>query len=318
MTIKNSKLIKVIDNFRGKKVGVIGDLMLDHFIFGDAKRISPEAPVPVVLVEREIFAPGGAGNVAANIAALGGKARVMGRIGSDTAGLRLMQELKQKAIECGQVLRTKQPTIQKARVIAGGQQIVRVDYEKYKESIKAERRILIKNILSGIKDWDAVIISDYAKGFITPDIARDIIKIAKKYKKPVVADVKPAIALACRNVDIMTPNFSEAQTISKTTAGLKEVGRIIQKRLNCNVLITQGARGMTLFNKNKISRLPAQAREVFDVAGAGDTVTAVMALALASSAKLEDAALLANRAAGIVVGKVGTAVVLPEELKKNI
>ncbi|OGD29699.1 hypothetical protein A2833_02570 [Candidatus Azambacteria bacterium RIFCSPHIGHO2_01_FULL_44_55] len=316
--MKKEYPFKLIDGFRGKKICVIGDLMLDHFIFGDARRISPEAPVPVVLVEREIFAPGGAGNVAANIAALGGKARVMGRIGSDTAGLRLMQELKQKAIECGQVLRTKQPTIQKARVIAGGQQIVRVDYEKYKESIKAERRILIKNILSGIKDWDAVIISDYAKGFITPDIARDIIKIAKKYKKPVVADVKPAIASACRNVDIMTPNFSEAQTISKTTAGLKEVGRIIQKRLNCNVLITQGARGMTLFNKNKISRLPAQAREVFDVAGAGDTVTAVMALALASSAKLEDAALLANRAAGIVVGKVGTAVVLPEELKKNI
>jgi len=316
--MKKEYPFKLIDGFRGKKICVIGDLMLDHFIFGDARRISPEAPVPVVLVEREIFAPGGAGNVAANIAALGGKARVMGRIGSDTAGLRLMQELKQKAIECGQVLRTKQPTIQKARVIAGGQQIVRVDYEKYKESIKAERRILIKNILSGIKDWDAVIISDYAKGFITPDIARDIIKIAKKYKKPVVADVKPAIASACRNVDIMTPNFSEAQTISKTTAGLKEVGRIIQKRLNCNVLITQGARVMTLFNKNKISRLPAQAREVFDVAGAGDTVTAVMALALASSAKLEDAALLANRAAGIVVGKVGTAVVLPEELKKNI
>src|SRR3990167_17684 len=175
--MKKEYPFKLIDGFRGKKICVIGDLMLDHFIFGDARRISPEAPVPVVLVEREIFAPGGAGNVAANIAALGGKARVMGRIGSDTAGLRLMQELKQKAIECGQVLRTKQPTIQKARVIAGGQQIVRVDYEKYKE--------------------------------------------------PVVADVKPAIASACRNVDIMTPNFSEAQTISKTTAGLKEVGRII-------------------------------------------------------------------------------------------
>src|SRR3989344_8354422 len=145
--MKKEYPFKLIDGFRGKKICVIGDLMLDHFIFGDARRISPEAPVPVVLVEREIFAPGGAGNVAANIAALGGKARVMGRIGSDTAGLRLMQELKQKAIECGQVLRTKQPTIQKVRIIAGGQQIVRIDREKYKESVEMEIKILIKNIL---------------------------------------------------------------------------------------------------------------------------------------------------------------------------
>lgn len=315
--MKKEYLFKLIDGFAGKKICVIGDLMLDHFIFGDAERISPEAPVPVILAEREMFAPGGAGNVAANIAALGGKAQVLGRIGPDTAGLQLAQELKKKTIECSQVLKTKQPTIQKTRVIAGGQQIVRVDREKYKESVESEKKILIKKILGGIKDWDAVIISDYAKGFITPDTARNIIRMAKKYKKPVIADAKPVVASVCRNVDVITPNLPEAQAISKAT-NPKEAGRIIQKRLNCSVLITQGARGMTLFNKNKIKHFPAQAHEVFDVAGAGDTVTAVVALALASGAKLEDAVFLANRAAGVVVGKAGTAVVLPEELKNNL
>ncbi|MDO8676872.1 MAG: PfkB family carbohydrate kinase [Candidatus Azambacteria bacterium] len=315
--MKKESLFKLIDGFKGKKICVIGDLMLDHFIFGDATRISPEAPVPVVLVEREVFTPGGAGNVAANIASLGGKVWVIGRIGRDAAGLRLTQELQKKAIIDSQILKTSQPTIKKFRVIAGGQQIVRVDHERNKESSRMEKKILIRNVLSGIKDWDVVVVSDYAKGFITPDIVRNIIKIAKKYKKCVIADAKPAVALACRNVDAITPNLLEAQAISKVT-GLKEAGHIIQKRLNCSVLITQGAQGMTLFHKNQTKRFPAQAREVFDVAGAGDTVTATLALALASGAKLEDAAFLANRAAGIAVGKSGTAVILPEELKRNL
>jgi len=316
--MNKKKLIKIVDNFKGKRIGVIGDLMLDQFIWGDAERISPEAPVPVVFVQRESFVPGGAGNTANNISALGGKAFIIGLIGKDIAGQKLEKEFKKRGINAQGILKnSKKPTIQKIRVIARGQQMIRIDKENLANISNQEKNKVIDFISSQIQNWDGIVISNYTKGFITESLSQEIINLSKKYQKFIIVDTKPKQAFYFKDVSLLTPNFQEAKEISGKES-LKEAGKAIQEKLNCNVLITQGADGMTLFEKNKIRHFPAKAKEVFDVSGAGDTVTGVFAIALASGANLEEAAVIANHAAGIVVGKIGTAVVLPEELKKDL
>lgn len=316
--MNNKKLIKIVDNFKGKRVGVIGDLMLDQFVWGDAERISPEAPVPIVAVEKETFVPGGAGNTANNIAALGGKAFIVGLVGEDMAGKKLEKEFKKSKINTqGIIKNSEKPTIQKIRVIARGQQMIRIDKENLDNISDEEKNRVIDFISSQIQDWDGLVISNYAKGFITEDLVGEIIGLAKKYNKFIIADTKPKQALFFKGVSLLTPNFKEAKEISGKE-NLEEIGKEVQKKLNCNVLITQGSEGMTLFFKNKIKHFPAKAKEVFDVTGAGDTVVGVFALAQAAGADLETAAIIANHAAGIVVGKIGTAVVFCEELKKDL
>lgn len=311
-------LIEIVNNFKGKKIGVIGDFMLDHFIWGDVERISPEAPVPVVLVNRESFTPGGAGNTAANIAALGGKAFVVGLAGKDIAGKTMLSEFKKMGIETGGIVQHSQkPTIQKIRVVARGQQVVRVDKEDVRHIDGNVEKKLLEFIALHIKNWDGLVVSDYAKGLITKSLAHEIIGLALKHKKPIICDVKPKHALFFKNATLLSPNHKEALAMAGVS-DINEAGKIIQKQLNCSVLITQGANGMTLFENSKIKHFPANAIEVFDVSGAGDTAVAVACLALVSGAGLEQAAEAANHACGIVVGKLGTATVAPDELKQYL
>jgi len=312
------KLIEIVNNFQGKKIGVIGDLMLDQFIWGDAERISPEAPIPVVLATKETFMPGGAGNTANNIASLGGRAFMIGLVGQDQAAQQLLRELKTKGINTTGIIKTpKRTTIQKIRVVARGQQVVRVDKEKDNPVDGQAKKKIISFIAFHIKNWDALVISDYAKGLVTQDLTQKIIALAKKHQKPILGDTKPKNASYFKNVTLLIPNYKEAIEISGVE-DLKKVGRKIQKQLNCDVIITQGAQGMTLFEKRKIKKFPTKAKEVFDVSGAGDTVVAALALSLVSGANLEEATCIANYAAGIVVGKLGTATVFPEELKREL
>lgn len=312
------KLIEIVNNFKGKRIGVIGDLMIDHFIWGDSERISPEAPVPVVFVTKESFRPGGAANTANNIAALGGKAFITGLVNTDIPGRQLAKLLEKKGVDItGLFQDINRPTGQKIRVIARGQQIVRIDKEKNEYINKQQEKEVIDFLGSKIKDYDGLIISNYAKGFITKNLAQEIINLSKKYRKFIIADTRPKHACYFKNVTLLSPNYKEAVEIAKTQ-DLEKAGKIIQKQLSCNVLITQGSQGMTLFENNEVKYFPTKAKEVFDVVGAGDTVAAAFSLALASGAKLEQAAVIANYAAGIVVGKAGTAVVFSEELKKKL
>ena len=311
-------LIKIVDNFKDKKIGVIGDLMLDHFIWGDVEKISPEAPVPVVLVAKESFVPGGAGNTAANISALGGEAFIVGLIGKDFAGKTLLKEFKKRGFKIeGVIEHSQKPTIQKIRVVARGQQVVRIDKEDSQYVNGNVETKLLEFINSNIKQWDGLVISDYAKGLITKNLAQSIINLAIKYKKPIIGDIKPKHAEFLKNVTLLSPNHKEALAIAEVN-DIKKAGKIIQKQLNCSVLLTQGAEGVTLFENNKIKHFPAMAKEVFDISGAGDTVVAVASLSLTAGANLEQATIIANHAAGIVVSKLGTATVTPKELKQYL
>jgi rfaE bifunctional protein kinase chain/domain len=310
--------LKIIEKFKDRKIGVIGDLMLDQFIWGNAERISPEAPVPVVFVEKESFVPGGAGNAANNVAALGGKVFLVGIVGKDIAGQRLLQELKKRKIDITGVIEySGKATTQKIRIIARGQHIVRIDKEN-NDSIDDETEEKVINfITSGIKDWDILLIADYSKGFITKNLAQKIINLAEEYQKPIIGDTKSKSISHFKNITLFTPNHREAVEMTGME-NLEKAGKAIQKELNCNVLITQGAQGMTLFEQEKIKYFSAKTKEAFDVTGAGDTVAGVISLAVATGANLEEASNIANHAAGIVVGKMGTAVVSLHELKKDL
>ena len=313
--MEKDKLIKIVNNFKGKKAGVIGDLMLDHFIWGDVERVSPEAPVPVVLVKKESFMPGGAGNTAANISALGGDVFLMGLVGKDFAGKVLLEELEKMGVETQGVLEHSQkPTIQKIRIVAKIQQVVRVDKEDPQYIGSDIEKKLLEFIASHIKEWDCLVVSDYAKGLVTENLAKTLVNLAVKYKKPVICDIKPKHAEFFKNATLLSPNRKESLAISGAS-DINEAGKIIQKKLNCSVLLTQGPEGATLFENNKVKHFPSMARETVDVSGAGDTVVAAAALALATGANLERASVIANYAAGIVVGKLGTATVSQKELK---
>lgn len=313
------KLIKIINNFKGKRIGVIGDLMLDQFIWGEAKRISPEAPVPIVLVSKETFMPGGAANTANNIAALGGEAFIIGSIGDDKSGKQLFHELKTKNINTDGVFSlSNKPTIQKIRIIVQGQQIVRIDKENIDYIEKQTEQRIISFISSHIKNWDAVVISDYIKGLITENLIKEITNLASKYQKPIIGNTKKANhASYFQNVNLLIANSEEASEISGEKK-LKAAGKKIQQELKCNVLITQGSEGMTFFERDIIKHFPTKAKEVFNVSGAGDTVVSAFTLALVSGADLEQAAIIANHAAGIVVGKMGTATVSFQELAESL
>ena len=308
---------KIINSFQAKKIIVFGDLMLDRYMLGEVDRVSPEAPVPVVLAREEILTPGGAGNVAVNIAALGGDAFAIGLVGDDESAEKLIKDLKSKGINIeGVIITPDRPTTQKIRVIVGSQQITRIDKENAEEISSPVKKKLTDFLSRHIKNTDAVIISDYAKGIITKDLVQKIILYSKRYKKPLVCDPKPRNALFFKGVTLITPNQKEAFAIAGINK-IKEAGLFIKKRTVANVLITQGAEGMTLFSGKKIKHFPAKAREVFEITGAGDTVVATIALSLASGGRLEEAVDIANHAAGIVVGKKRTATVSIRELRKN-
>ena len=320
-------LLKDILGLRDKSILVVGDTMVDRFVWGKVSRISPEAPVPVVEVTKETQTLGGAGNVANNITSLGAKAYIITVIGDDLDGLCMKEMLKNKSINTDFVIVDKQrPTTLKTRIVASNQQVVRVDKEvKGFFSGKTEVSIL-NNIDEVIKKVDGVIISDYAKGIVTDKVLKKIITLAKKKKIPVTVDPKVENFKKYKHITCMTPNTKEAiegmnaqhQGI-KTDDDIATLGKKILKLLQSqSVLITRGEKGMTIIEKNKITHIPTRAKEVYDVTGAGDTVIATMTLALAAKWKLVEAAEIANFAAGIVVGKVGTATVTVDEIIKTI
>ena len=319
-----AKFEKIVENFKKVKIGVIGDLMLDKFVWGEVKRISPEAPVPVVEVIKEDCALGGAGNVALNIKSLGGEVFLVSSVGEDENGKVIADLLKTRGIENYLFTRKDLPTITKTRVIARTQQVVRIDREK-KQPFSSLWLPELDNIMENrLKDYNELLISDYGKGFITPAVIKVLRNFVKKHKKILTVDPKVEHFSYYKEVTCLTPNKFEASLgihhkEPVNTDELIKLGNDIKKKLKCeNLLITLGKEGMILFNnvKNSVFRIPATAREVFDVTGAGDTVTAVLTLSLGAGASILESAIISNFAAGVVVGKLGTASLTGKELKQ--
>jgi len=318
-------LRKILDGFSKVKVLVIGDIMMDRFIWGKVSRISPEAPVPVVVVERETFLLGGAANVVNNVHSLGGKVALCGVVGDDEMGQRIIKELTEMGIGInGVFVEPGRQTTVKTRVVAHQQQLVRIDRETTDPTKVLTLRNLSEFLKVNIDGFDGIILSDYGKGLLTRELIRITIRRAREAKKFILVDPKQKNFFFYKGATVVTPNTVEASVALgipiPDLSSLKEVGRMLLKRLRCDVLvITRGEEGMAIFEPNQEPVfVPTVGKEVFDVTGAGDTVIGTMALALGTGAGVIDAARLANYAAGIVVGKVGTATVNPQELIRVI
>jgi rfaE bifunctional protein kinase chain/domain len=307
----------------GRAVLVIGDLMLDHFVIGAVDRISPEAPVPVVQFDHENYRLGGAANVAHNIAALGGRAEVIGLVGNDEAAATLRADLEQLGISAsGIVVDRQRCTTRKLRIVTTrNQQVARIDYEDDREVHGDLEAAIISRIEQLSASADAIVVSDYLKGTVSLGVATAAIGAATRRGIPLLVDPKVPHIDYYAGASVITPNHHEAEAVThmriRTSADALAAARRFRDRAGCDsVLITRGEHGMTLLGRDCDAELPAEAREVSDVTGAGDTVIATMTLALAAGASLVDAARLANRAAGIVVGKFGPATVTAEELRR--
>lgn len=303
--------------FSDKKILVAGDAMLDRYWFGDANRISPEAPVPVVRITRVEDRLGGAANVAVNIAALGAKAKLLSVIGDDEAGNRVEELLNEKKIEPHLHRDTELKTTVKLRIVARQQQMLRADFEnRPTRAVLANHLTDFENL---INESDVLVLSDYGKGGLD-HIAR-MIEIARAKSIPVLIDPKGSNYDRYKGATVITPNRAElAQVVGEWTseADLTEKAQALRKELDLEaILLTRSEEGMTLFNDSGAHSIPAQALEVYDVSGAGDTVIAVMATMIATGETLTEAMRTANRAGGIVVGKLGTATVSFEELFPN-
>lgn len=320
-----ARLKTVISKFDQAKVLVVGDLILDEFIWGNVSRISPEAPVPVVWVESENFMPGGASNVANNIRSLGGEVHSVGVVGDDARAEVLQSLLRKKGVHTEGIFVDKnRPTTQKTRVIAHHQQVVRIDREQLRPIPDSVMKDMIAYIGDNIRSLDAIIIEDYGKGVVVPKLVQSIVKMAKKSGKIISVDPKETHFSYYRGVTTLTPNHHEASAAVgfklKDDVALEKAGRMMLKRLNCkSFIITLGENGMAIFEEGKkMVKIPTVAQEVFDVSGAGDTVISALTLALAQGASTIEAAHISNCAAGIVVGKVGVAVTTQEELIQSI
>ena len=312
---------ELIDSMRDRKVVVLGDVMLDEFVWGDVTRISPEAPVPVVEIRRESVHLGGAANVLANLVALGARGAVVGVVGDDAAGEQLRSRLREISADNDGFLITddQRPSTVKTRIIAHSQLVVRADRESRQPvNGKTEARI-IEALQGALENAAALVISDYDKGVVTPRILAQVLPLAYD-RVPVLVDPKLRNFSAYRPATLVTPNHHEALRMANleadTDEGLRQAATRIRDELNCDaVLITRGDRGMMLLEGDGDPVYVATAaREVYDVTGAGDTVIATLAAALAAGSSLVEAAGLANHAAGIVVGKIGTATAGASEL----
>ena len=304
---------------------VLGDLILDHYIWGKVNRVSPEAPVPVVHVESESQCLGGAANVYRNVVSLGGQADLCGVVGSDEGGHALLKALGVfRRSRGGVVIDASRPTTRKTRVIAHNQQIVRFDVERQCDLSSATERKVLRYIVSRLPEISCLVVSDYAKGVVTASLMSNISEAATRHRVPVIVDPKVEHFLHYQGVTAITPNHVEAYqaagAVGNSVPPIDEIGQKLQKEINCQaVLITRGEHGMSLYDgKKKGFHIPSKARQVFDVTGAGDTVVSTLSLALSTGATLRDAAFLANQAAGVVVGMVGTASVTQEQLKKAL
>ncbi len=315
---------QLLDRLSGRSVLIVGDVMLDHFVFGQVHRISPEAPVPVVQFAREEYRLGGAANVASNVAALGGHVHAVGVVGNDPDGERLVTELSRLAIDTsGIVPDPSRCTTRKLRIVTTrNQQVARIDYEGDAEVFGTVEEAIVANIDRAASSAEVVLISDYLKGVISIRVARACIETAKRRRVPVLVDPKVPHISYYEGATLVTPNHHEAEAVTlkriRSDHDARAVAERFRARARCeHVLITRGEHGMTLLGPDGAADLPAEAREVADVTGAGDTVIGALALALAAGASLVQAAQLANRAAGIVVGKFGPAAVTVDELRQR-
>ncbi len=321
MAITPAKTRALLGKIAGLRVLVIGDVMLDHYVWGDATRISPEAPVPVVEIKRDTYTPGGAANVALNLAALGARAAIAGFMGEDEAGRQLRGLLKERGVKPVAMPGTGM-TIIKTRVILQSQQLCRLDRESPPSAYRVDARTAARRLSREIAASDAVIFSDYAKGLLTTDLVETLAAQARAAGKLVALDPKPKNPLAFHDLDLITPNRREAAQLagielsSHEPFPAEEICRRLHARHRVrNLVITLSEDGMLLSREGKVlKQIPTAAREVYDVSGAGDTSIAALALALAAGADLETAAHFANAASGVVVGKLGTATVTPAEL----
>ncbi|HYR87123.1 MAG TPA: D-glycero-beta-D-manno-heptose-7-phosphate kinase [Terriglobia bacterium] len=319
MTLNRNRVEQILNQFAGKKIVIVGDVMLDEFIWGKVHRISPEAPVPVVEVLEETYRLGGSGNVAANIRALDGTPIPIGVLGRDVASDRVHDLLKQSEIDVSGLFRDDRPTTLKTRILAHSQQVVRTDRESRQALSSKVTADLAAAFQRSLPQASAVVISDYDKGVVNRELLAAILPKAKEAGVPVLLDPKVHHADYYRPITLITPNQHEAELLTglviENELELEEAGRKLLQKFDCEyALITRGEEGMSLFNRSGSQHLPTFAREVFDVTGAGDTVIATLALARAGGATMEESAILANHAAGIVVGKVGTATVSRSEL----
>ncbi|MBC8500881.1 MAG: D-glycero-beta-D-manno-heptose-7-phosphate kinase [Nanoarchaeota archaeon] len=308
------RLIQIINNFKRKRILVIGDIMLDKYIYGDVSRISPEAPVQIVRARKESYKLGGSGNVVNNITSLGAKATIIGEVGKDKEKDILIRLLREKKIK-SRLISTKKPTITKIRVVGRSQQLIRIDYEDDKNNNVKE---IIKKVKRETRSCDAIIISDYAKGSISTALMKKVLVIAKG--KSIIVDPKPSHNVDYSGATLITPNEKESYIMSGLDKGEKifEVIKKLEQKMKTKILVTRGKDGMAFIKKNELIEVPTIAEEVYDVTGAGDTVIAVLALSIASGANLEEATVIANHCAGIVVTKFGTATVSARELLSAI
>jgi rfaE bifunctional protein kinase chain/domain len=316
-----------IERFPACRLLVVGDIMLDEYIWGNVGRISPEAPVPVVAVTRDTKALGGAANVARNIACLGAGVTVAGFVGADPAGREIVRMLRKRGIGVsGVVADPDRPTTVKTRVIAHQQQVVRVDREKKGPPDGKTREMLASRVLAAVGGADGVVLSDYRKGALSRELVEEVIAAAKKKGIFVAVDPKQADFTYYRGCTLITPNKAEVEAAlgGRELPGDREVwegGKALLRKTGASaILITRGEEGMSLVERGRRAffHIPSQGRQVFDVTGAGDTVIGTLAAGLGAGAPLRDAALLANAAAGVVVGEVGTAPITVEKLARAL
>jgi D-beta-D-heptose 7-phosphate kinase/D-beta-D-heptose 1-phosphate adenosyltransferase len=321
----SEELKRCVDRFSDARVIVVGDIIMDEYIWGDVSRISPEAPVPVVDIKEETKMLGGAANVLNNIASLGGNPILCGVIGDDQTGQEIVERVKRQGLRTdGIIAESGRPTSVKTRVVAHNQQVVRFDRESRKKlGVETVEKILdfIRRMQDG---YDAIVVADYGKGVISVELMEGLRGLILKASAILAVDPKIGNFECYRNVDVITPNHNEAGAFCRMEIvdreSLVRAGKQMLRELGCrSVLITQGKDGMSLFeNSGEISHIPTVARKVYDVTGAGDTVISTFCLGLASGLDPKSAALISNFAAGIVVGEVGTSTVKAEDLKQVV
>jgi len=325
VTFSPERLTDLSNAFKGKRIAIVGDLMVDRYYWGTVNRVSPEAPVPVVDVTAESARLGGAANVANNIQSLGGEPLLVGLVGDDHPGEVLIALLKEQGLSTsGVIVDGSRRTTIKTRVIAHDQHVVRIDYESKVGSSEEAARKIIGSVQSNIKDIDAIILEDYNKGTMTREVIHGIIEAARKNDKIIAVDPKFENFFEYKNVTMFKPNRRETEEVLggrlRTDADLINAGKRMLKELSVeNVLLTRGEDGMSLFEANgAVTHMGTAANHVLDVSGAGDTVIATLTMALAAGATVREAATLANYAGGVVVGSVGIVPIQLEALVETV
>lgn len=319
--ISVNRLVDAIEQFKGKRFFVLGDLMVDHYVFGEANRLSPEAPVPVVDVISEAFKPGGAANVINNILSLGGEVSAIGIVGDDKNGARLINKIKNQGGDVTGIITDKnRPTTTKMRILIGHHQLVRVDYESREEVDTKYTDKILDYMRENMDEVECIVVSDYDKGIMTTSLIKELINLKKEKGKKIIVDPKIKHFLDYKGVSIIKSNVNNVRKVLgmtlKDEISIREIVIKILTQFECDaVIITLGKDGMSLLEKNgHYVHIPALARAVYDITGAGDTVTAALALSMSTNASMVEAAMISNVAAGIKVGKIGTAVVTRDEI----